>query len=358
MENVLKTIARQANLDRILFTPGLKKLYFEMSVASGGSTILKHAESVRQGLSFVADKADDKKHALLFCSVQELHQTYDQLLKIASDMIPAVVLAVRESATAGGENWSFQSLRDIGWIQFHTHTLQEAYDHLVMAYYLFEEKHIRLPILILHSGLSHSDLGTFTVKEDINLGNPLTGLQTSRVGKRVDFDAALAAVKQKKEKPPTLAGSYKKLPATLRESYTDLGYTVPPVGLPYRGQIGEGDTAMISLIPHSNESENPETPFRFLCYRPFVPTDLIQEVKHKKNIVVIESKPTPGNAFPPFFAEILCALGADFSGRLISICTTPLYGTLGNREMHTIERLLDEALENPDPAPVFYNLDG
>lgn len=66
MHQVLTAIAKQANLERVLFTPSLKKLYFDMAVGSGGATQFKHAESIRAALNYSAEKSADKKRALVF----------------------------------------------------------------------------------------------------------------------------------------------------------------------------------------------------------------------------------------------------------------------------------------------------
>lgn len=352
MENVLIAIAKQANLDRILFTPGLKKMYFEMALASGGATQFKHADTIRNGLTFIADKADDNKRVLLFCSAHELIHGYDLLLKIAADLLPVVVLAVREGS--GNENWSFTQLGGNGWMQFHTHTRQEAYDHLALAYAMFEEKQIRIPVLILHSSLKHTALGSFAVKEDLDLGNPLTGLQTSRVERKMDFEAALAAMKKKKEKP-TLTGMYHELLPVLRRMYELVGYALPASGLPFRGRVTEGDTAVISLLPSAEEKEESGSPLRLLCYRPFSVEALMPWIETKKLIVIVEPNPTPGVTIPPFYAEIRGSLGSEFSGKVISICAPPGVGVLNERERNVIDGIVEEYLRNAGPT-LFFSL--
>ena len=249
MERILKTIAKQANLDRVLFTPALKKLYFTMAMASGGATQFKHAESLRKGLSYAADKAGDNKHTLLFCSVHEIPDAYDMLLRFADELTPVIVLALRFGTDESGyAHWSFGQLGGTGCMQFHTHTRQDLYNHLALGYYLYEEKKVHLPILVIHSSPSHECLGEYIPKEDINLGNPLMGLQSSRATKKLDFDAALAAVRQKKEKP-TLRKIYENLIPVLREVYSDVGYNLPEQGLPMAGQDSGEDWAVITLVP-------------------------------------------------------------------------------------------------------------
>ncbi|RJP31747.1 MAG: hypothetical protein C4527_07140, partial [Candidatus Omnitrophota bacterium] len=184
MENVLKTITRQANLDRILFTPALKKLYFNMAVASGGLTQFKHTENSRNGLKFAADKADDNKHTLLFCAAHELIEGYAQIFEIAQKMLPVIVMAVREETPQEvDQNWSYMQLGEIGWLVFYTHTLQEIYDHLVLAYILFEVRKIPVPIMLLQSTTNIAASDSFTPIENLNLGHTLAGLQSSRAGK-------------------------------------------------------------------------------------------------------------------------------------------------------------------------------
>ncbi|MEW6238990.1 MAG: hypothetical protein AB1656_26715 [Candidatus Omnitrophota bacterium] len=353
MENLLKFIAKQANLDRVLFTPALKKIYFDMAVASGGATQFKHADSARKGLSFIADKAGDNKHALLFCACYELIQTYDLLLQLAQQKVPAVVLALRSGVPdETAENWNYLQFNGAGWLHFHTHTLQEAYDHLALAYYLYEEKKLTLPALVLHSRLQHDSLGDFTPREELNLGNPLTGLQSARASKKMSFEDAVASMKKKKEKT-TLADLYQDLPQMLREGYEALGYALPAQGLPFRGQ-GKEEAAVISLVPENEEGE--EGFYRLLCYRPFAAESLLGELAAKKIVAAVEPKPSPGTTVPPFFAEISGALSSRFSRKIISVTVPSGMAVLAKNAVGEIKKIVQQALENPEQALVFHEL--
>lgn len=336
MESVLKSIAKSANLDRVLFTPALKKIYFDMAVASGGATQFKHAESARKGLSFAADKADDKKSVLLFCTAHELMSCYDLLVETAAQMLPVVVLGLRSGLPEKGEEiWSYLHLRETGWIQFLTHTLQETYDHLALAYHMNITKKTRLPILILQSSLKHKSLGEVAPREDLDMGNPLTGLQTSRADKKMSFEEAMAKMKHKEEKP-SLRKSYESIVPTLREMYGVLGYTTPEQGLPYAGEIPAGNAAILSLIPPTSP-DDADRVIRPLCYRPFANQGLIDALKSKKKIAVVEPAPAPGS-IPTFHAEISAQLGADFTGSIQSIAFPTTVTSLDSDDLAEIEK--------------------
>lgn len=336
MESVLKSIAKSANLDRVLFTPALKKIYFDMAVASGGATQFKHAEGVRKGLSFAADKADDKKSVLLFCAAYELLHGYDQMIEIASKMLPVVVLALRSGIPETGEEiWSYLNLRDTGWIQFHTHTLQETYDHLALAYHMNTTRKTRLPILILHSSLRHKSLGELVPREDLDMGNPMTGLLTSRAEKKMSFEEAFAKMKHKEEKP-TLRKTVGNIVPVLRDMYQTLGYTLPADGLPGAGCISKGDSAIVSLIPPDSPADADRV-FRPLCYRPFTSGDWIQSLREKKKIAVVEPQPAPGST-PAFHAELTAQFGAEFHGTVQSIVFPPSITSLEAGDLERIEK--------------------
>ena len=344
MEHVLKTIAKQANLDRILFTPALKKLYFTMAMASGGATQFKHAETLRKGLLYAADKATDKKHTLLFCSVHEIPEAYDLLLQFADQLTPVIILALRDGTEESGYAfWSHSQLAGTGWIQFHTHTRQELYNHLALGYYLFEEKKVHVPVLVIHSSASHECLGDYIPKEDINLGNPLLGLQSSRATKKLDFDAALAAVKHKKEKP-SLRKIYENLVSVLREGYTELGYQLPENGLPFAGMDSGSDWAVITAVPPYKEENRF---YRLLCYRPFSIESLLPRIKDKTRIIVVEPRPAPGVEIPPFFGEIRGYLPFD-SGLCFPVCTARDHGVLSPDQSNEI---LSLAAKKEIPSP-------
>jgi hypothetical protein len=336
VESVLKSITKSANLDRVLFSPALKKIYFDMAVASGGATQFKHAENARKGLSFAADKADDKKSVLLFCAAHELMNCYDLLIEIAAQMSPVVVLALRSGLPEKGEEiWSYMHLRETGWIQFLTHTLQETYDHLALAYHMNIVKKTRLPILILQSSLKHHSLGEVVPREDLDMGNPLTGLQSSRADKKMSFEEAMAKMKHKEEKP-SLRKSYESIVPTLREMYTVLGYSLPEQGLPYAGEIPASDAAILSLIPPASPDDAHRV-IRPFCYRPFANQSLIVALKDKKKIAVVEPQPAPGS-LPTFHAEICAQFGSDFKGVVQSVTFPTTVTSLDSDDFAEIEK--------------------
>jgi hypothetical protein len=350
MENVLKTITRQANLDRILFTPALKKLYFNMAVASGGLTQFKHTENSRNGLKFAADKADDNKHTLLFCAAHELIEGYAQIFEIAQKMLPVIVMAVREETPQEvDQNWSYMQLGEIGWLVFYTHTLQEIYDHLVLAYILFEVRKIPVPIMLLQSTTNIAASDSFTPIENLNLGHTLAGLQSSRAGKeKFDFASAIKAAAEKKEKP-TLRAMFEKVHPALREEYANLGYTVPEEGLPFKIDADNGDLAIVSVIPPDASLEMKECAYvRPYCYRPCDLKGILSTIADKKRIAVVEPMPAPGITIPTFYAETCQINNYEMAQKTIPVVVPPGAGVLTQQQYDGIIRIMNESLTQPD----------
>jgi hypothetical protein len=342
VEKVLKTIAKQANLDRVLFTPALKKVYFDMAVGSGGATQFKHSDGVRKGLNFIADMAGQEKQTLLFCSLRELVQGYDQLLRYANEMTPIMVLALRhvKEEPASGY-WNIHDLGQTGWLQFHTHTLQELYDHLALGYHLFAEKKVKLPVMVIHSAASHQAAGDFTANESLNLGSPVQGFKAKK--KTMDFDAALKAMKEKKEKP-TLPKLYQNIVETLRAIYTDFGYTVPEAGFPYIADEKEGETAIITSIP---PEDNDPAFTRLLTYRPFFVGGVLESLQKKNTVAVVEPQPAPGVTVPPFYGELRGLLPSSYSGNLVSICIAENTGLLTKEQIKQIHKTVTDPKDIP-----------
>ncbi|MBD3268165.1 hypothetical protein GF373_15990 [bacterium] len=340
METVLKTIAKQANLDRILFTPALKNLYFKLAVGSGGATQFKHADGVRKGLNYAAENAADQKQVLLFCAVHELAHAYDLLLRYANEMTPVMVLAVRadESGSRPWKHWSLLDMGGTGWMQFHTHTLQELYDHLAIAYNLYAEKEIKIPALVIHTAYDHASAGDYNPKEELNLGSPAADWKGGGK-KKMDFDAALKAMKEKKEKP-TLQKLYRTLTDPLRDIYQSLGYTLPETGLPWAGKASADDTAAITCIPAEQETDGL---YRLLCYRPMAPSALLQILSTKKQVFVIEPQPTPGVGVPPFFGAWKSRLPAGADTMVHSVCVEQDTGMLSAGRVEQIDRFRGDA---------------
>ncbi|MFH1738669.1 MAG: hypothetical protein ABIH23_06650 [bacterium] len=348
MQDLLVAIAKQAGLDRVLFTPAVKQLYFEMAVASGGVTQFKHAETTRKGLSYAADKADDKKRALLFCGYQELCSAYDQFIQIANDLLPLVILVIRDEIRGESQpNVSPLFLRDTGWIQFWTHTYQEAYDHLALGYLLHEEKKIRLPVMVVQSEMSGGGSREFSVNEELNLGNPMKGLESSRAGKtKMTFEEAFARMEKKKE-PPTLPRSYEQLIPALPELYKQCGYEASESSFPVVGKIGKAKVGILSLLPGPADIERDGYKdggtkcafLRPLCYRPLVLNDVIKELAKLDALAVVEPATTPGIPKPPFCGEVAALLPSSASTRLRSVTIPTAKAVLDEKD---IARISDE----------------
>lgn len=339
MQTVLNTIAKQANLERILFSPGLKKMYFELAVGAGGAATFKHADSIRNGLTTVIKDLDREKKSLLFCHTHELIPAYDMMLHAAVDMNPIAILSVRGGSPPAGMFWSDLDLLHTGWVIFHTHTLQELYDHTAIAYHVYAEKKFSLPILIVHSALQRQSSGGWSAKEGINLGAPTGDFAAKKTGPK-SFAEAFAAMEKKKAPPSLHSEMYKVVPA-LRETYQEFGYTLPEFGLPYKGSFSENGCAMISQFPADDESALDKADFDFirpLCIRPFAHDSLIQQLKQKKSIIMIEQQPMPGTLAPPYYAEWKSVLLPEYTGEIRSHTVSAGTTLLSHSDLESIPK--------------------
>lgn len=344
MERVLQAIAKQANLDRILFTPSLKKLYFDLAVGSGGGGPFKHAESVRSGLSFAADKAGDRKHVLLFCAAHELVHGYDLLHKLAAELKPVVCLAIHQPAPESMKDTaSFLQFGRCGWLQFLTHTQQELYDHLAMAYHMVHAETVHPPALIFHSAIHHEGMGDLALRDDVDMGNPLTGLQTSKKsGDEDPFAAALAAVKNKQKEKPTLRGQFETSEAHIRETYAEFGYVCDD-GLPFVGECDDGPNAAVTCVPPETQKTNFVRP---LCFRPFDCGSLAGKLTGKKRIAVIEPQAGPGESCAAFYGEVSAALSGLTDAQLVSVEVSGAVDMLDEKKIGAIRAILDKPAES------------
>lgn len=86
-----------------------------------------------------------------------------EMLYIASGTRLPIVMTVVNRALSGPINIhcdhsDSMGARDSGWIQIHSENVQEAYDNLIQAMYIGQEKNVRLPVMVCLDGfiLSHS----------------------------------------------------------------------------------------------------------------------------------------------------------------------------------------------------------
>jgi len=308
LEAVLNTIAAQAGLERVLFTPAMKQHYFEMAVSAGGKTQFKHVDSIRDGVKYAADRANDKKRALLVCSVTDLVFAYDMLVRAVNDMQPIVIISVFDRVSPVLENHAaFTQFHAAGCLQFITHARQSLYDHLVLAYQLFEDHQVNLPVLIHQT--TYNAPGELNSRDEINLGGSSDTFGPSKKTKGLDFDAALQSIHKKQEKKSVLS-EYATINDTLNQCYKRMGFKSAETGFPFAGEAGSEDWAIVSLIP-AQEEDKQHCIMQPMCYRPSLFGEIAEKLNDKKAVAVIEPKPAPGIKVPPFFAEFSTLLPLD-----------------------------------------------
>lgn len=84
-----------------------------------------------------------------------------EMLPIASGLrLPIVMVNANRAISAPINIWNDHSdsmfVRDAGWIQIHCESVQEAYDSLIQAYKIAENKQISLPMMVCIDGFSLS----------------------------------------------------------------------------------------------------------------------------------------------------------------------------------------------------------
>lgn len=349
MQKTLITIAKQAYLERVLFTPAQKSLYFELAMGSGGASQFKHIEGIRSGMSYAAGKAKEDRQVLLVCAAHELAFIADQMMQFARNLTHTVIVAVHterpEGETPLGSPWAYGLM---GWAVFQTCTPQELYDHLALAYALRHQEDVPIPCLVHYTPAAASD-SEITPNESLDLGNPTTEWGKAPAKKGLDFDAALAAVKQKQEKP-TLGGTYPKVQPALRAIYDTLAYACPPQGLPLEGVPVNDDWAVITSLPPAEPRPNW---IRLLCQRPLDAQGLIHALQTVRKVAVVESAPPPGVTVPPFFAEISGALRARRSIEVIGTTVETPCVSLPDDIAVAVEEQLAQAGPETKSVPVF-----
>ena len=191
-------------------------------------------------------------------------------------------------------------------------------------------------------------------REELEMGNPLVGLESSRVRRKLGFEEALALAREEKARP-TLRSIHATLVENLREIYSNLGYVLPEEGLPYRGEFAKGDIAVLSMVPADVEDERSDHITRLLCYRPIAMGSLMKQMAEKKIVVVIEPRPTPGS-LPAFFTEIRTTMPPEFKGQVISITCPANMTILYSKHLDHIDEIVAKIKKSPKKALPVYDL--
>ncbi len=251
-----------------------------------------------------------------------------EMLYIASGMRLPIILTVVNRALSAPINIhcdhsDAMGARDSGWIQLYSETAQEAYDNLIQAVRIAEHPDVLLPVMVNFDGFitSHSiDRVDYLEDEDVrkfigeykpklpllDVDNPISmgllALQDYYIEFKKQQQDAMARAK---EIIKQVAGDYKK---QFNRDYS----------LYEKYNFDESDMAIIALnssagtIKYMIDSYKAKGInlglLKLRVFRPFPTEELVEELKSKKVICVLDRSDSFGAQSGPLLAEIRSAM--------------------------------------------------
>ncbi len=120
-----------------------------------------HVESEHSAMSACAGAATMGARTFTASCSQGLMLMGEVLFMTSGCRLPVVMAVANRSLSAPVNIWGDQQdslvLRDSGWIQLYSATVQEAYDNVLQAYRIAEDERVCLPVMVCYDGfyISH-----------------------------------------------------------------------------------------------------------------------------------------------------------------------------------------------------------
>jgi len=286
-----------------------------------------------------------------------------ELLGVASGLRLPMVMVVANRALSspiniGCDHSDSMGARDSGWIQIYSENAQEGYDNVIQAIKISENKHIRLPVMVMIDGfitshctevlelLKDGQVGDFIddYKSDyslLNIEKPLT------FGPYQSNDYYFET---KKQEADSMKNSLKIIEKVSEEFESLSGRAQPTV------ESYMMEDAVIAIMVLSSTAGTARTVVKQLrsegikaglikprIFRPFPTAEIMKIVKKLKSLAILDrSEPFSGNG-GPLFTETRSAL---YESELKPNIINYIYG-LGGRDagLGDIRKVFFELLE-------------
>ena len=287
---------------------------------------------------------------------------WEELLLAASNRLPLALTLVNRTLSGpiniNCDHSDTMGAKDSGWIQIYAENNQEAYDNMVMAYNIAENKDVRLPIMICQDGFitSHAVndmeiLDDMTVKDFVGEYEPedylLNPNETFAVGPYAVSDyymesrkAQAHAMENAKQVILDVAKDFEKISGRkygLIEEYKmeDAEYAVVIIG------SAAGTTK--DAIDHMRENGEKVGLVKIRSFRPFPGKEIAKALKNCKAVAVMDRSESFSTNGGPVGAETMQAMYIE---KCQALAINIMYG-IGGRDTKAddIEKVYKDLLE-------------
>jgi pyruvate ferredoxin oxidoreductase alpha subunit len=259
-----------------------------------------------------------------------------EMLPIASGLRTPVIMYVANRAFSAPLNIhcshdDTMGGRDTGWLQIYSENAQEAYDNLIQAVPIGEDKSIRLPVMVCMDGfiISHSVERVELLDDKVVqqfIGEYKTDYSLLNVNKPISIGACALPdyyTEHKRQHSEALMNSKDKILEIADKFYKISGRKY---GLfePYRLNDAEYAIVIINsgagvakmVVDELREKGIKAGVLKPRIYRPFPANEIRDALKHLKAIAVLDRVDSFGTASTPTFTEVKAAMyGLDKPAR-------------------------------------------
>jgi pyruvate ferredoxin oxidoreductase alpha subunit len=295
------------------------------------------------------------------CS-QGLALMHEVLFAAAGLRLPLVMVNANRALSAPINIWNDQqdsiSERDSGWIQLYVETVQEAVDTLIQAYRIAEDDRVLLPVMVCMDGfiLTHviepvDILDEEKVQKFLPKYKPThTILDPQRPMTIGPFAYPEPYFKLRKEISTAINNS-KEVISEVHKEFGEKFKRKYGNGL-VEGYKNDKKIAIVSMgsvvgtIREVVDKRKDVGIVKVRCYRPFPKNEIIQTLKSKKTVIVLEKNISLGLGSGSLFSEIRDALYPLKNRPKVVGCIAGLGGS--DIKSSDIHRLIDDSKKMKD----------
>jgi len=292
-----------------------------------------------------------------------------EMLYIASGLRCPIVMGVANRALSApinihGDQSDMMASRDSGWVQIYAENAQEAYDWIIQAFKIAEDKDVQLPVSVNIDGfiISHCMEGVDVLPDDVvnkflQTRKPLFTLDPDKpvtVGALCFTDYYFEFKRQQVEAMRYVRGV---LNSVCREYK---GVSGRKYGVLETFGMADAEAAIICLGSTAGTARDVARRLReqgkrvgvvkLWLYRPFPTEEVSAALEHVKAVAVFDRAVSFGAPFGALCSDVVSALhGLDVSPKIFNV----VYG-LGGRDIQPsdIEFVFNEALETAETGVV------
>jgi len=277
-------------------------------------------ESEFTAISAVAGAVAAGSRAFTATCSQGLALMHEVLFAIAGMRLPAVMVVANRALSAPINIWNDHqdsiSARDSGWIQLYVETAQEAVDTVIQAYKIAEDRRVLLPVMVCMDGfiLTHT-VEPVNVPDDVEVNKFLPKYKPTHAL----LDPTIPMTLGPFAYPKPYFKLRKELSLAIDNSEKIIKEVNEKFGEKFKRKYGNGlieeykNDKKIGIVSMGSvcgtircvvDSREDTGLVKIRCYRPFPKEDLVNALKDKEIVIVIEKNISLGLGSGSVLSEI------------------------------------------------------